>query len=74
VIRQQRKGKDRHPARTWLIRAGNVIIVTSGFYLLCGIAGLVPLATEAIAWNNLRILASASILGCLISAIGYGDE
>jgi hypothetical protein len=74
VIRWQRKGKSRHPARTWLIRSGIIIIAVSGTYLLCGIAGLVPLETEVIAWNNLRLVAGASILGCLIAAVGYGNE
>ena len=74
MIKWQRKGKERHPARTWLIRAGTIIVAVSGAYLLCGIAGLVPLETEKIAWNNLRLVAGASILGCMIAAVGYGNE
>lgn len=74
MIRWRRKGKERHPARTWLIRAGITIVAVSGAYLLCGIAGLVPLETETIAWNNLRLVAGASILGCMIAAVGYGNE
>jgi hypothetical protein len=74
MIRWQKKGKERHPARTWLIRAGSFIAAVSGVYLLCGIAGLVPLETEEIVWNNLRLVAGASILGCLIAAVGYGNE
>ena len=74
MIRWRRKGRARHPARTWMIRAGAIIISVSGAYLLCGIAGLVPLETEAIAWNNIRLVAGASILGCMITAVGYGNE
>lgn len=74
MIRWQRNGRARHPARTWLIRLGITIIAISGVYLLCGIVGLVPLETETIAWNNLRIVAGVSILGCMIAAVGYGNE
>lgn len=48
--------------------------MVSGTYLLCGIAGLVPLETQASVWNNLRLVAGASILGCLIAAVGFGNE
>jgi hypothetical protein len=74
MIRWQKKGKERHPARTWLIRAGISMVAVSGIYLLCGIAGLVPLETETIVWNNLRLVAGVSILGCLVAAVGYGNE
>jgi hypothetical protein len=51
-----------------------MIVAVSGAYLLCGIAGLLPLETESITWNNLRLVAGASILGCMIAAVGYGNE
>jgi hypothetical protein len=57
-----------------MIRAGITTTAVSGTYLLCGIAGLLPLETESITWNNLRLVAGASILGCMIAAVGYGNE
>lgn len=74
MIRWQRKGKERHYARTFLIRSGIVLATISGLYLLFGIAGLLPLATEPIAWNNIRMVSGATIFGCLMAAVGYGNE
>ncbi len=74
MIRFQRKGKQRHPARTWLIRIGIVLLAVSGLYLLAGLAGFAPLQTESIYWNNIRIVAGLAILGCLFAAVGYGNE
>ena len=74
MIRWLQKGKDRHPARTWLIRIGILLFATSGTYLLFGISGLLILETEAVTWNNIRIISGVSILGCLIAAVGYGNE
>ena len=74
MIRWQRKGENRHPARTWRVRIGIVLIAISGIYLLGGLIGLLPLEMEAVTWNNIRIISGAMILGCLIAAVGYGNE
>ncbi len=74
MIRWQRKGKQRHPARTWMVRVGIALIATSGVYLLGGMSGLLPLELEAVTWNNIRIISGAMILGCLVAAVGYGNE
>ena len=74
MIRWQRKGKNRHPARTWMVRIGIVLIAVSGIYLLGGLAGFLPLELEAVVWNNIRIVSGAMILGCLMAAVGYGNE
>jgi len=42
--------------------------------MLMGLVGLVPLELETIAWNNIRIISGAAIAGCLMAAVGYGDE
>ena len=74
MIRWQRKGQERHFVRTLLIRLGIVMSAVAGVYLLLGIIGLVPLETETIAWNNIRIVSGIAILGCLSAAVGYGNE
>ena len=74
MIRWQRRGKNRHPARTWMIRVGIALIASSGAYLLGAMAGLLPLELEAVTWNNIRIISGATILGCLLAAVGYGNE
>ena len=57
-----------------MIRAGTLIFLVSTAYLLGGISDILPLQTEEIAWNNIRMIAGASIVGCLIAAVGYGNE
>ena len=74
MIRWQRKGKERHPARTWMVRFGITLIAASGIYLAGGMAGLFPLELEAVVWNNIRIVSGAMVLGCLMAAVGYGNE
>lgn len=74
MIRFQRTGKERHPARTWLIRTGLLLLALFGPYLLAGLAGLAPLEKELITWNNIRVVAGMAILGCLFAAVGYGNE
>ena len=74
VIRWNRAGKERHPVRTWLIRCGMVLIIVGSIALLAGLIGLFPLEMEKPAWNNIRIVAGAAILGCLMAAVGYGNE
>jgi len=74
VIRWQKKGSERHPVRTWMIRLGIMLISVAGSYLLLGLLGWLPLETEAVAWNNIRMISGAAILGCLLAAVGYGNE
>ena len=47
LIRWQRKGSNRHPARTWMIRVGLVIIAISGAFLALGLVGVLRLSPEA---------------------------
>ena len=74
MIRWRRTGGNRHPVRTWMIRAGIVIIVVSGACLVLGVLGVLSFSPELAAWNNIRILAGAAIGGCLLAAVGYGNE
>jgi len=64
----------RHPFRTLLIRAGISLAVIAGGYLLAGLAGVVPIKLEVIDWNNIRIISGLAIFGCIMAAVGYGDE
>lgn len=64
----------RHPLRTALIFAGIAMLLASGSYLIAGLVGLVPLQAEVVSWNNIRIVSGFSILGCLMAAVGYGNE
>jgi hypothetical protein len=50
------------------------LIVIGSIALLAGLAGLFPLEMEKPAWNNIRIVAGSAILGCLMAAVGYGNE
>ena len=60
--------------RTLLVRAGISLAAISGSYLAAGLAGWLPLEIEMLAWNNVRIISGLSILGCLMAAVGFGDE
>jgi hypothetical protein len=64
----------RSTLRTLLVRSGISLTAISGVYLAAGLAGWVPLEIEALQWNNIRIVSGLSILGCLMAAVGYGDE
>ena len=64
----------RSLVKTLLVRAGITLTAVSGSYLALGLVGWVPLEIEAIKWNNVRIVSGLSILGCLMAAVGYGDE
>jgi hypothetical protein len=64
----------RHPFRTFLIRAGISLAVIGGCYLLAGLAGIAPMTLEILGWNNIRIVSGLAIFGCLMAAVGYGDE
>ena len=74
LIRWKRAGEERHRVRTLLIRIGVVMIAGGGIYLAGGLTGLFPLETESLAWNNIRIISGVTILGCLLAAVGYGNE
>lgn len=64
----------RHPFRTFLIRAGISLAVIGGCYLLAGLAGIAPMTLETLGWSNIRIVSGLAIFGCLMAAVGYGDE
>lgn len=68
------KSKSRNSFRKFLIRAGISFAVLGGGYLLAGLAGIVPMTLETLGWNNIRIVSGVAILGCLMAAVGYGDE
>ena len=74
MIRWQNRGKKRHPARTWMIRVGMILIAISVPYLAMGVLGWFPLEVKVITWNNVRFIAGAAIVGCLLAAVGYGNE
>ena len=63
-----------HPFRTFMIRIGITLAAASGLYALSGMAGMVPLSTETLAWNNIRIVSGLTIVGCMMAAVGYGNE
>lgn len=63
-----------HPFRTFMIRFGIALAAASGLYAVSGMAGIVPLSTETLAWNNLRIVSGLTIVGCMMAAVGYGNE
>lgn len=67
-------GKKRGRIRTGLIRGGIVLLLVGSVYLVMGLIGVAPLELKAIAWNNIRIVSGVAIAGCLMAAIGYGDE
>jgi hypothetical protein len=63
-----------HPFRTFMIRSGIILAAASGLYAVGGMAGFVPLSTETLAWNNIRIVSGLTIVGCMMAAVGYGNE
>lgn len=66
--------RQRHPARNALIALGIAMLAVGSGYLAGGLVGLLPLEMEQIRWNNIRIVSGVAILGCLMAAIGYGNE
>jgi hypothetical protein len=64
----------RSPMRAWVIRTGLLLVLAGSLYLVLGLLGIFPLELERVAWNNIRIVSGVAIAGCLIAAIGYGDE
>lgn len=63
-----------HPLRTLMVRFGIALAAVSGIYAVGGMAGVAPLSTETLAWNNIRIVSGLTIVGCLMAAVGYGNE
>ena len=57
-----------------MIRIGITMLVASAIYLVGGLLGWFPLELEKVTWNNIRIISGVAIAGCLLAAIGYGDE
>jgi hypothetical protein len=57
-----------------MIYVGAALVALSGSYLLAGILGWLPLEMESITWNNIRVVSGTAILGCLLAAVGYGNE
>jgi len=57
-----------------MIRTGISLLAAGSIYLVCGLLGWLPLELETIAWNNIRIVSGVAITGCLMAAIGFGDE
>jgi hypothetical protein len=57
-----------------MIRFGISLAAISGLYAISGMAGLVPLSTDTLAWNNIRIVSGLTIVGCMMAAVGYGNE
>jgi hypothetical protein len=57
-----------------MIRAGLVLIAVSGTLLALGMVGVLHFSPEVTAWNNIRILSGFAIFGCLLAAVGYGNE
>jgi len=64
----------RAPLRTAVIRVGIMLLLVSSIYLVCGLLGWLPLELEIVVWNNIRIVSGVAISGCLMAAIGFGDE
>ena len=64
----------RAPLRTVVIRMGILLLLVGSVYLVCGLFGWLPLELETVAWNNIRIVSGVAIFGCLMAAIGFGDE
>lgn len=64
----------RPPWRTLLIRGGITLAFAGGCYLMAGLLGIVPMTLETLGWNNIRIVSGIAIFGCLMAAVGYGDE
>jgi len=57
-----------------MIRIGVTMLVAGSVYLVFGLLGWFPLELETVAWNNIRIISGVAIAGCMLAAIGYGDE
>jgi hypothetical protein len=64
----------RTSLRTAVIRIGIMLLLLSSLYLMGGLLGWLPLELETIAWNNIRIVSGVAVFGCLMAAIGYGNE
>jgi hypothetical protein len=56
-----------------LINSGNTLIIIGCLLILVGLIGLIPLDIFELGLSSgIRVIASIAIVGCLLSAIGYG--
>ncbi len=56
-----------------LIKVGNTLAIIGCITLAFGLIGLIPLEIFALGLSSgIRIVGMVGILGCLLSAIGYG--
>lgn len=56
-----------------LINVGNTLITIGCLLIVIGLIGLIPLDIFAVGLSSgIRVLATLAIMGCLLSAIGYG--
>lgn len=63
------------PVRRWLVRIGIALLLPGFLLLLAAMLGLFASDIFALGGiSGLRVLASISITGCLLAAIGYWDE
>ena len=57
-----------------MIRAGVAAIAVSGTCLMLGVFDVIEFSPDVTAWNNIRTLSGIAIFGCLLAAVGYGNE
>ena len=56
-----------------LINVGNTLTIIGSIVLIFGFIGLIPLEIFALGLSSgIRIIGMVAIMGCLMSAIGYG--
>ena len=56
-----------------LINIGNTLIIFGCSVMIIGLIGLIPLDMFAVGLSSgIRVIATIAIMGCLLSAIGYG--
>ncbi len=56
-----------------LINVGNTLIIIGCLVIVIGLIGLIPLDIFAVGLSSgIRVIATLAIMGCLLSAIGYG--
>jgi hypothetical protein len=56
-----------------LINVGNTLTIIGCLVMFFGVIGLIPLDMFALGLSSgIRVIATLAIMGCLLSAIGYG--
>jgi drug/metabolite transporter (DMT)-like permease len=56
-----------------LINVGNTLTIIGCLVMFVGLIGLIPLDMFAVGLSSgIRVIATLAIMGCLLSAIGYG--